>query len=755
MRRPVLAKAGMVAVALALAWVSWRAVREEPLPPHAPAPVSARGAEPSGIAGNVDEAEPAAEPLAVNGRAPAPRVVATDGPIGRSPDLLVRLVNGGGRAVDHHPVRVLAASGSEGGGGGRHLYEETDERGFARFARAELERLAPEEDFPLRAELGTRHPDPPFAQLLLSEVTGEPLELRADLGRLVVRAREPDGTAWTGTLGALVEPRGYHHHSSAGPSPRILWVPVGVPYVVAVYRCGLYREVEQDCPPLPPSAPEREHVLQLDRSHPGLRGVALDEAGARLPEGTGLDFRDHGRDGQGGRLAIVRSAGAFELALDQGESEGETRTFAITTERDGVEDAAGVDVTFEVPGEGSFVDVGEIVLADRPLLAAGRVVPPEGLPADGICVEAQVPAEPETGEALDDSEDRWTRHPDLDNCVYTDEVGAFAVFASDVGGPYRLRIEAGGGVAAMAVREGIAFGTTDLVVSLAPTGTLTVRVDDGDERLPSDYRVALLHDADDPAGDRLVTRWRWLRKDGGYTFSDLLPGTARLELWSGTGEVLGERAGLRIAGGRTTDAGTLGLDPTLSWLRISLPAGRWSVRLLYGPAGSGTFDRQWELSSRAPWVPVRSLPVDIVARAPGYREELLRDVSGDIDLDLREGPRVDLRVVADSELVSALAAEDLELVARLEPVAAGAEGAVGSVGERNVAKAARLRPGDGGGLTTHLALDEPGRYAVWLQVRDAAPEPERESPWSAAGELEIGAAGGSFEVRAPDVELPD
>lgn len=733
-------------LALALVWWIWAASRTEP---RADEPRVVPLSEPAGTGGaarvllDVEEpGVPAAEVLATSEPIPERREAATN----PTPDLLVRLVDMTGRDVDNHPLRVLSIPGPGDVDDGRELYERTDGHGLATFARSELRELSSRADFLLRIELGTRHPDPPSAELPLSEVTAEPIELRVALGRLVIGAREPDGGRWTGRHGAFVRPQGFHSHSSAGATPVVLWVPLGVPYGVKVYGCGLYREVQQDFPPLTISDPEREHVLQLGLRYSGLRGVAVDEAGAPLPPRTALRFRDHGGDGgRGIGLTYVRDEGEFVYPLGLEESEGERRTFAITRKRDGKLHGYAADVRFDVPADGECADVGTVVLAARPVLAAGRVVPPEGYRANGIPVAAEV----------QDSAGRWRRHPELDNCAFTDEDGGFAVFASDVGGPYRVRVSTSfrddldGAIPVRA--PGIEYGATDLVIPLVWSGSLEVRVDEEDVRLPRVLEVALHHI---PAGaDEEVELVRSAGKGDTLSFAGLLPGRARLELRTRDGQVLAEREGLRIEPRRLTEVGTLAPDPTLSWIRLHLLAEARMARVLVGTTGSGSFDREWSWLLNDPYLAVPSLPVDLLVRSPGYRQELLRNVDGDVELRLRKGPRIELRLTGVSGLAGSTEGATVYLVVRLEPVDVQPDPPVPAAPELEV-RWSSIEPAGADSETLYLELDEPGRYAVSFQLRVSDDGARRESAEVPAGDLVIGLAGGEFEMEVPDLEVP-
>lgn len=401
------------------------------------------------------------------------------------------------------------------------------------------------------------------------------------------------------------------------------------------------------------------------------------------------------------------------------------------------------------------MDIGAVVLAARSVLVSGRVITPAGYRARHIGVEVQVPVG--DGELHEDSDDAWIRHPDLDNAVFTDESGAFTVFASDVGGPYRLVADAWGGEQeAVAVLEGIAYGTTDLVVPLVLTGAVSVKVDTADDRI-ADCHVVLCHDPAGPIGERRVSVGTWLReRDGTLLFSQLLPGTVRLELRALDGQLLGERTGLYIEGGRTTDAGVLTVDPALSWISVALPGDVSSAILLYGPAGSGTFEARWTLyDDDPPYVPVRSLPIDILVRSPGYRRELLRGVAGDVALQLREGPRVDLRLIGASELGTPSPGERRSLRVRLEPS--------GGQLDSGPPSGLRLDPTAWGSvelagedaLVLDLELEEPGPYAVSCMILVREGDRRRESPWCSAGEIRVEGEGGRFDIRVPEMHVPD
>ncbi|MCP3914474.1 MAG: hypothetical protein GY711_02830 [bacterium] len=112
-------------------------------------------------------------------------------------DLVVKLVGKTGRAVDGHPLYVWPTGGTGIVPDHEKLYRRTDANGLAVFARDEVEALDARLGPMLLIQLATRHPDPVRRTIPATPIPQEPVVLEADLGRLVVRAREPNGELYT------------------------------------------------------------------------------------------------------------------------------------------------------------------------------------------------------------------------------------------------------------------------------------------------------------------------------------------------------------------------------------------------------------------------------------------------------------------------------------------------------------------------------------------------------------------------------
>jgi RNA polymerase sigma factor (sigma-70 family) len=314
-------------------------------------------------------------------------------------ELVVVVTNTTGRPVDRHPVVVgLVRAGVDpdrewDGAIERYLWRDTDAEGHVVFTREELEVvLAQRPTGAWCVALGTRTPRPVRVEFAPNERPGEAVALVADLARVVVEVLRPDGGPWRPRGGLIISPEGLHYHSCVGPLPLTGWIPIGVPYRLKAYNCGMHRDAEASFPALLDPAIDHPHTLRLGSLCASIRGRIVRADGAPLPEKSLLDFESlNGHVTSNVQSCRFAPDGSFEARIERPPAAGTYIAYVVdmrTTDR--MRDPMGV-LSALAPADGTSVDVGDVVLIEPPLLASGRVVGVDGAPLRMVRVVAMRP----------------------------------------------------------------------------------------------------------------------------------------------------------------------------------------------------------------------------------------------------------------------------------------------------------------------------------------------------------------------------
>jgi len=524
--------------------------------------------------------------------------------------------------------------------------QTTDASGRSVFRHAgyELARRPPHElglsvDLPLRESAGTvvQH-EPP---------RGEAVRLRLpSMGSVEVRVLEADGSP--AEDGTLVELKGSGRQTQRDTADgRASFEHVGL---------GLELELTADRA----AVSERAHAFFAGPRSPGERVTRTVQLAV---ERTVLTFRAVDELGQAIHGELQVFVGIQSLALGTGEEstvstdaqgrfqievqplvEGDRRELEVTSRHGALVGRVDLGRAFP-PGQ---IDMGDIVLAAPPLIAAGRVVDEAGQ----AVARAQVSAAAVPGEGAEGRE--------------LDPFGRLEV-TSDVEGAFALR----GSVNARRVRLLLAhsqLGAEPCDVLVGSSGIEIVA------RQTGGVEGGLLIDPGLPQGALHVT----LRPEEGgadtdnspdvrdqpvraahasFRFQKLLPGNYRLDVRSGR-ELLAAFDHIVVR------AREISRDPRIQSIDLTGRLNVFSLQLVppsepFTPSGSVTYtsavalepQNRFDLDGANPVLIVTSLPrIDAILRVDGCRIESLKDLAEHTEVRLRPGYAVRLLLPDELQL---------------------------------------------------------------------------------------------------------
>ena len=314
-------------------------------------------------------------------------------------ELVVVVTNTVGRTVDRYPVLIgLVRAGVDPDAAWdsaieHYLWRDTDAQGRVAFTQDELERvLAQRPSGTWCATLGPRMLRNVRVEFEPSERPSGPVELVADLARVVVEVLCPDGDPWRSRGGLYMKVDGVPYHSVPGPVPLTGWVPLGVPYSLRAYACGMHRDAEASFPALIDPALDHAHTLQLGPLCASIRGRVVRADGAPLPPHSLIDFNSlNGFGVVNVDSCRIAPDGSFEARIERSPVAGTYIAYTVDMRTaDRMRDPMGV-LSALAPAEGTSVDVGDVVLIEPPLLASGHVVADDGAPLRMVRVVAMRP----------------------------------------------------------------------------------------------------------------------------------------------------------------------------------------------------------------------------------------------------------------------------------------------------------------------------------------------------------------------------
>ncbi|MEM9382019.1 MAG: hypothetical protein AAGB93_18835, partial [Planctomycetota bacterium] len=290
----------------------------------------------AGRSGSIDVSLDESELVAVGAQEPAlassesakERTEATVDPESAVRTLVVLLRTVQGRPVDDQYVRVRLRDRSTRDV--ESLILRSDVQGRAKFSAEDIRRVQAQAPMsPMIVEFASKTHSPVFEELAPDVIPEEPIALEVDMMRVVAWAVTPGGETWTGRHGLTIDPDEYHYTSTAGPAPRVSWIPRGVGYELRVYGCGLFEDGEERFPAPSPEEIEREHRIVLGPPSPGISGRFVDWEGEPIPRDTYVQVMDEGRRGSdGARWAKVHDDdGRFEYPLKLDEEPGRIYSF--------------------------------------------------------------------------------------------------------------------------------------------------------------------------------------------------------------------------------------------------------------------------------------------------------------------------------------------------------------------------------------------------------------------------------------------
>ena len=584
----------------------------------------------------------------------------------RTSDVVLRVVTNDGRRVDNFPVsaRLVGSSIRDV----EYLWTNTDPDGLARFTREDVQRIwtqKPEASLSVGhhgMDEGSHMHVPVTVEIEPGEISDEPLEIEVDMMRIVVDAEGPDGTPWTDRHGISISPENYHYTSTTGEPPLVSWVPRAVGYRVRVYGLGLYEDVEENFAPPGAEESERTHTLRLAGMSPGIRGVIRYWDERAIPENAILRIVDRTRQGNGSRIARVAPDGSFEYPLKAGEEPGESRVFRFAVELGDFRDGIAATVAFVVPERGRWLDLGVLELERRPLLAAGRVITPDGIRARGMRVAV-----------YSWTERGWWRHPELDNSVSVHEDGRFMVFGEDLPGPVQLRVGAGFRDDAQNLVStrplDIDPGVTGLEIRMVRAGGLRATVDLGDAAFRKAAEVAFYVRPDGTEHEFLLSSAP-LPGGGQVAHDRIPPGRVRIELRDcEQGAVVREWSDIRVHEDATTDLGALALGDaprTLELRWTEPPSGRVDVR--YGSAGERPLSHRVRYDNGIARVIHSSAGLDVLILAEGREPVFVESVTEDLEIEMKPLPVARFELEGVGPLLAKYGGEEprIDLGIRLE-----------------------------------------------------------------------------------------
>jgi hypothetical protein len=486
---------------------------------------------------------------------------------------------------------------------------------------------------------------------------------------------------------------------------RFVHVPVGVDFAVRLHPRGAVVEGTGKLVRLEKAGETRTLSFAATRVSCGVRARLRDSAGELLvTTPVVLSWSGSWRDTRAltNAQGVVSSWAHF---LDESAQEITLDVATLVPYRAPL----GGTARFRVAGS-KLVELGDVTLTPRPLLASGIVVDSSGAPfprAEVLAVETPDPA------------GGGNRIPRKELACATDAVGRFALLGAVDG---EIVVEARHGSAIAPASVTVEPGRSDVRLVLERTGSLetTVLLDPG---VPSVVRVNVV----DPSG-RGGNRESSLPSPQGFRrlHADFAPGDYTVSCrWGAT--TLAEVPDVRVRAGEVTrDPRCNPIDLRGRFRTIDLEvrgpadaAGYCTVDVQeHGGVGSNSGAASARIGEHTKFY-VLWPAVDLVLRADGFRTARVENVTDSASVTLEPGPLV--RFVLDDASRAWLGERELTL----QVVREGAGG-----------QPSLVRMVDGRG---ELRIGEPGRFVIHLELRE---RPAGETPRTSHGTLppvEIGA----------------
>jgi hypothetical protein len=398
-------------------------------------------------------------------------------------------------------------------------------------------------------------------------------------------------------------------------------------------------------PRFPGERPRYTLLLGLD--HPVLVFRAVDARGEPLRRRElllELSTRSGWMIGNDERKTQSDQEGCFLVELAADYRDGDRRSLTVSTEGE----ALGARVDLGRAFAAGRNELGDLVLAPPPLIAAGRVLAGRERPVAAF-VRLEVPVhEDERRETI------W--YWDEVASAQADADGRFALHGHVDGEQARLTAELEG---LRSAPQTVAVGSQALEIWLLETGWVegSVLLDPG---VPPEKIQALLRrvEGGQPGADALVSETRGqtaLGEDGRFRIGDQFPGLYELELQLGDERPLLTIPGIELRAGQGSPDPRL--DPIdlrgrLFAVRIRLvpprPDPELRGNLAYRPAGDAGTGEESEYFYDADEIRLVTTHPRLDARlfVQGYRAERLSELSGEREVRLRPALAVRLALPA-------------------------------------------------------------------------------------------------------------
>lgn len=380
-------------------------------------------------------------------------------------------------------------------------------------------------------------------------------------------------------------------------------------------------------------------------------------ASARLERG--LEVRAGGGHRSDSDNFRTDEAGCFRILIENPEwKEGTERTLTVRQRQRGVSPAiARVDLSWPLPP--GDVELGDLHLAQAPLVAAGTVVDEAGNPVANAHVTLQ--EKHSYGAGANEFYWNWIQGGE----VFTGGDGSFTLRAEVESSDFLLSC-----MSSDYWCEGVMIrpGVTGVQLVLRRGGSLsgTLLTDEGADL--GDILIELSDPAapPDPFG-RGTTQ---VEKSGHFAFRVLRPGSYNLRMRLGSSDfVFLELPGLVVSAGEACPDPRLDPLDARGLIRSLLikvvdadgdPVNQFSVfRIQPGGETNNYYGHSGELR-----LPDDGNPAHLIVQSDGFLRTQLQGVSGDQTVTLRRAPRVRIQIT-NPELVPA----GFELMVRVDPVA--------------------------------------------------------------------------------------
>ncbi len=554
-------------------------------------------------------------------------------------------------------------------GGTTHAITKTDQHGFARFPDlGDLRKWADDDEIVMFVRPAIPMNDPPRALLDVRDPPKEPLELVIpDLGSVRVKVAASDDederidapAYWRVLLDVVGEQTRFRDRerslvASGELSGQVRYSFVGLGTRLRARledRWGEYASVSVEFEG--PTTVGEEVTVELAWVGRRLEvtGRVIDGEGVGVPElmlsaGAKAQGDDPWMDG----LSETDAKGRFEVVLDHSRSNLLDRRLVVNASqrvgRSGQNRKLYDEALPATLPEGPL-DVGDLVLSDFPVLAAGRVVDREGRPIVGAVLGA-IAVE-------------GTHRSHVQEVSLTDDDGRFEL-RSEVSRPNVLVVPKADGIVLVSGADPVAVGSDQVEIVAVHGGTLSGKLllppdskgEDFDVMVSGAPVAGIAWRYSRPQTERMARMW----DDGRFEVTSLLNGTADVVVkFSGTDVVLASVAGVRVREGAETD------DERLAAIDLREKLAPRSVRVVAADGSgisqayvhfrlTGTSD-EW-LDARADQrgaVTVVAPPgaLDVLALADGYRATFVAGASDGAVVKLERATPVDVEISLSPE----------------------------------------------------------------------------------------------------------